>query len=459
MPHATTGRSDVAVSDKATIPEDVLTYLSSATETYLRTLMRSSLSAQVHRTCTSHTRAPPFAIPDPSSAPGSKRSKLTYDDPDTEVAKPLWSHTITSDPAAVINLLSAQNRKAEMKFRMDRMDRIAQDQKLESMARAQREAEMAANGGVLPAVVPANGDVAGHGQGSNGDAVSASPYPAGTSAGPADSPSTPVPETPGTPAPSASAPAAPTPLSATPTFGATTQPNKRRKGGGDKKASASSMSTETQLRMSNAQAARATGLSSKKYSWMSNAPSLSSPLAGKKGKKAKGKEGMDGGDDAEGEGSEAEGSGNGEGSGSGSGGGGLFGSNAVGAGGKAKRRSNLSKSTLSKEITGSSGKKRKVAINKPTRRMVSVVPVPNPSSADSRSDTPGLSGIHGATQGPDGPKVPDDRAICFTDVIFALKRDTSGVDALSVARRVSERRWARDRQVEQARGEDKAGRK
>lgn len=472
------------------IPEDVLTYLSTATETYLRTLIRSSLSASVHRTCTSHTRQPPFAYPSdqpsPSGEPsqkGFKRTKLSYDDSKPD-GKPLWSHTITSDPSAVIAALSKANKQAEQAFRAQRMDRIAREQDERahmpvSMPGYDQAAAGATTGGGING--PAPGAFGGgdkdaseiHRDGS--PAPPGTPGPAGlvtTSGGTSDtgpSPATPAPATPG---PSTSA--APTPSNAAPVFGATPLPSSKKTG--KKYQAKSSMSSETQLRMSNATAARAAGLSAKKYSWMSSAPSLSSPLAGKKGKKAasksklgagKDKDGEQGDEDAEGEaedsaasdteGGQKDGAG-GDGKVNGPAGGATFGGGLFGGStGKVKRKSKLSQSTTG----GVPDKKRKVPINKPTRRLVSIVrdsdsPSSSSTANEGASSSPTTAAFKSAqtsnpaASGADTDKVPDDRAITFADVIFALKRDTSGIDAQGVMRRMNERKWAKERRDEAA---------
>ena len=375
----------------------------------------------------------------------------------------------------MIAALSKANRQAEQAFRVQRMDRIAREQD----QRVHMPAPMPfSTGGANGPGGGANGETQGEGVfGGGSGAVNGdgSPVPPGTpGSGTLDGPSG-VPAATDTSNPSASTPApatpapAPAPLNATPTFGATPIPSSKKTGKKYQKSSAS-LSSETQLRMSNATAARAAGLSSKKYSWMSNAPSLSSPLAGKKGKKGALGKGVKGEDDKGDESGDGEGGSDTEG-GAGKGrdeeGGKMNGASPLGSGvlfggasasSKIKRKSKLSQSTLGTTPE----KKRKVAINKPTRRLVSIVPNPDapatssgggaaatatsPVTSTFSKPAPGTSTAPPA----DANKVPDDRAITFADVIFALKRDTTGIDAQGVVRRMNEKKWARERKEEAA---------
>jgi hypothetical protein len=162
-------------------------------------------------------------------------------------------------------------------------------------------------------------------------------------------------------------------VNATPTFGGVSAKKVNR---GKK---TPTFSPDVQIKMSNATAIRSTGMG-KKYSWMNNAPNISSPLSGrKKGKKGQPEEGDEqGGDLVAGEGDE----------------------------GSKKRK----KSALSNEVGEESGKrqKRRRMPSLPSRRMVPV----------STTGPPGLMGTE--------KMVSDDRCLTVADFVFALERDGAG---------------------------------
>jgi len=195
--------------------EEALHYLALSAESHLRSLLTSTLSAQVHRTTSTHTRPAPVRN-----------------------GKPMWSHTATSDPLALMQAMNAQLKASEQAFRQDRMHRI------------QKEKDVAARTVSIPT---------------------------------SDSIALPAPGTPGTPGPGAFAPpstAAPS-TPAGPVFGGVTP--KPKKSTAKKK----EHSTEAQHKMSNQTAMRQAFGTKKQYSWMQTMPSQPSPLGNKGGKKRK----------------------------------------------------------------------------------------------------------------------------------------------------------------------------
>jgi hypothetical protein len=208
--------------------EDAYLYLALAAETRIRTLLTSSVSAQLHRTTTSH-----FHIP-PASSSG----------------KPMWSHRIIDDPNAVMDALARQNKEAEQTFRASRMDRIARETEIQR-ARDRAEKISAA-------------------------AVGASAAPGGVEDGdlamPSSGPSTPRDK------PTASG------GDATPTFGGVKEKAPGSSGKKTGKKAGRDLSAEVAHKMSNATAMRSAGFKQGKYSWLTSVPSISSPLAGKKKK-------------------------------------------------------------------------------------------------------------------------------------------------------------------------------
>ncbi|ORX36404.1 hypothetical protein BD324DRAFT_651644 [Kockovaella imperatae] len=241
------------------IDEDVLTYLALAAEARLRSLISSAMAAQLHRTTSSHVRAPP-----PSKSTG----------------QPMWSHVAVSDPNAVLEALSKENKEAEQSFRANRMDRIAREAEFQrAKERAERivASEIAAKaGGGGPSNVGEGGGEGEEANGENGEDAeingvaggsgTATPIKASTSTG--NSP---------------------------PVFGAVSErktPSSGRKSG---KKAARDVSAEVAHKLSNATAMRSAGMFSKKqYSWLTSVPPVSSPLAGRKRKDGEG-EGEEGG--------------------------------------------------------------------------------------------------------------------------------------------------------------------
>ena len=236
-----------------TFDEDALTYLALAAESRLRTLLTSSLSAQLHRTTSSHTRLPP----------SSKSS-----------GKPMWSYEAMSDPNAVLDALSRENKEAEQIFRANRMDRIAREAELQK-AKERAERAAAYSTAVDSGPTDPTGDEDGQGEEADGQP--------GTS-----NTSTPV---------KASGSGAGSSGSSTPVFGAVSERKAGSSGRKSGKKAARDVSAEVAHKMSNATAMRSVGIFNKKqYSWLTSMPSVSSPLAGKERKGGKG--GGSGGDSA-----------------------------------------------------------------------------------------------------------------------------------------------------------------
>lgn len=204
-----------------TFDQDALTYLALAAESRLRSVLASTLSAQTHRTTTSHARTPPFT---------------------SSGKKPLWSHSVTSDPNAVLAAVAQANKEATQKYRAAR---VAEKNRLTLNQPFQSQAD--------DSLSDSNNDPS-------------TPMKSGSSG-----PSTPA--------------AASGERSSAPVFGAV----KNKISSGKKKAPppVKDLSADVQLKMSNATAMRSIGMSGRKqYSWMTSAPSISSPLANQ-GKKRK----------------------------------------------------------------------------------------------------------------------------------------------------------------------------
>ncbi|EIW69136.1 hypothetical protein TREMEDRAFT_31230, partial [Tremella mesenterica DSM 1558] len=87
---------------------DAMNFVAVAAESRIRAIIQSSIHAQQHRASTSHLHAPPLS----------------------STGKPLWSHAIRSNPNAVMEALTRQNRDAEQTFRATRMDRLARETEL-----------------------------------------------------------------------------------------------------------------------------------------------------------------------------------------------------------------------------------------------------------------------------------------------------------------------------------------
>ena len=209
-----------------TVDNDALSYLALAAESRLRSLLTASLSAQLHRTTSSHVRAPPLS----------------------KSGKPMWSHSATADPTAVLEALNQANREAEQEFRLSRMDRLARETE---MQRAKERAERAA---------------------AQRDEEDMS-----------DTASQADPGTPSKPSPAAGSGSSP-PASG----GGSSKKSKKPK---SVKQQAKNMSADLQHKMTNATAmSQIGGIGGKKYTWMSSVPLKSSPLAGPKKRKAEGKE-------------------------------------------------------------------------------------------------------------------------------------------------------------------------
>jgi len=333
----------IAAADKSILfDEEALHYLALSAESHLRTLLTSTLSAQIHRTTSTHTRPAPIRN-----------------------GKPMWSHTATSDPLALMQAMNAQLKAGEQAFRQDRMHRI------------QKEKDVAARTISLPI-----------GAGSDGSAPSipGTPGPSGGFApGPSSGSTT-----------SAMAPSTPGPV-----FGATPKPKKST-------AKKKEHSTEAQHKMSNQTAMRQAFGTKKQYSWMQTMPSQPSPLGNKGGKKRKHAlanvdtgAGSGGGGDGDGDGDDGEEGVKREQDPSGQGMPATPGSGAA-----TPNRDGLGRSRANTPAPGGSGSGpmgKRIKLTEPTRRQV-VVSV--------------SAGVE--------KTVSDDRAITIKDALFVLDRDRAG---------------------------------
>jgi hypothetical protein len=325
--HLPSGDTDkVAKDHQVTFDDESLAYLSMAAESRLRDILTSSISAQQHRTTTSYLHPPPIASASGSGS-GSKKEKA------------MWAVSVNSDPNALLEVLNKQAKDAERDFRTSRMTRLAREHEIERIRERQ--------GGGEPAQESNNKTSP------DEDTIPTSATAAAGATSP-DRSNSPLPKA---------------DVNATPTFGGVSAKKTNR----NKKTA--TFSPDVQIKMSNATAMRSTGMG-KKYSWMNNAPNISSPLSGrKKGKKGTQEE------DTE-EGGEL-GEGDGEGS---------------------KKRK---KSGLSNEVGEENGKRQKKRRmpTLPSRRMVPVA-------------TPGPPGLGG-----DEKMVSDDRCLTVADFVFALERE------------------------------------
>lgn len=239
----------VARDNRVEFDEEALSFLALAAESRLRSLLSQALSAQTHRTTSSHARLPPF----------TSKSK-------TKTPRPMWEHHPVSDTNAVLEALSRQNKEAEQAFRANRMDRIARETEIQRAKDAVAKREEIE----VDVPTPISGDMA------VVDGV----------AGPS-TPARPTSASGSTPGGSGGG---------TPVFGALSEKKSTYKKSSKKAATA--VTADVQHKMANATALRAIGgLGKKSYSWLSS-PSVSSPLAGKKRKNTKngdaeGKEGTD----------------------------------------------------------------------------------------------------------------------------------------------------------------------
>ncbi len=271
----------------------------------------------------------------------------------------MWSHRVTSDANAVLDALSRVNKDAEQTFRASRMDRLARETEIQ---KARERAEKAAE---------------------ESDVVE----------------STSGPSTPGV------TKSSPTTVNGAPVFGAVSEKKGTKKAG---KKAARDVSAEVQHKMANATAMSQAGMS-KKYSWLTSVPNVSSPLAGGKKRKA-GKE--DGG----GPGVAVP---DGETSGSGDGDGREKGKQK----GKDKEREQQPPNGVSpdREEEERPAKRSRAAavLSSPTRRMVVVE---RNSKGEER-------------------RVQDDRVVTMMDLLFAMERDGLG-KGMGTADEIVRRVWA-----------------
>ena len=98
------------------IDADATAYLALAAERKVRDIMDDLLAAKAHRVSTAIHRPPPM-----------------------EDGHPMWSHTQTSDPAALLAALARANEESEKQNRKRRMDRLD----LELKEKARRDAGIA----------------------------------------------------------------------------------------------------------------------------------------------------------------------------------------------------------------------------------------------------------------------------------------------------------------------------
>ena len=294
---------------------------------------------------------------------------------------------MNNDPNAVIEVLNRQAKDAEREFRTARMERLAKEYEMDRV----RERQAAINGGD-PSL-----QASGSGSGIGAIAIPLAAHPQ-TDSSEADSPGAHPPSSPdknqsSSPAAgSGSGPGSSPQTNAAPTFGG---PRKVIPGKTVKK-NPKDVSADVQIKMSNATAMRSAGMG-KKYSWMSSAPQISSPLSGNKKKGKKGKSGLSqgggggGGEDADADGEvDAEGEADGDGD--------------VDMSGEKKKR----KSRPTKDGGGpstSTSKRRKKMPTLPPRRMIPT----------GQFDSKGTERL-----------VPDDRALTVYDLVFSMEREKGG---------------------------------
>lgn len=232
-----------ARDNKVTFDDEALSFLAQATESRLRTLLSSTLQAQIHRTTSSHARLPPLTT--------STRSKPP---------RGMWEHEPTSDVNAVLDAINRKNKEAEQTFRASRMDRLARETEVQRAKEKRDEMEI-------------------------------DPSLLGPEGSPDGGPSTPMKQSPAGP----STPHAGGSVPGTPTFGGLSEKKSTYKKSGKKVA----VTADVQHKMANATALRSIGFNKKSYSWLSQ-PAVSSPLAGKKRKADSSKDKDGGGTDDEG---------------------------------------------------------------------------------------------------------------------------------------------------------------
>lgn len=119
-----------------TVDDEAMRYLALAAEVRVRSLLSSSIRAQVHRVTSTHKYPPPMRTAAGGSAP-----------------RPLWSQKITSDPNAVLAALEAQNKeetKAHRKARTEWRARQTEQARAIAAAREREEREREREGGSNP---------------------------------------------------------------------------------------------------------------------------------------------------------------------------------------------------------------------------------------------------------------------------------------------------------------------
>jgi hypothetical protein len=365
-----------AKDHQVSFDEESLAYLSMAAETRLRDILSSSISAQQHRTTSSFLHPPPT-----STGSGSGKDR------------PMWAVSINTDPNALLEAMNKASKEAERDFRTARMDRLAREHEMERIRERAGGGEgsgMSANveiarAGSESGSAHGSGGPNGNGNGNEADANGEAEESAAGSSPPAPSPSGSGPGSGG------GGLSTPKPKSSAPVFGAV-QPRKPAAGSTTKKKNPKDVSSDVQIKMSNMTAMRSAG-TGKKYSWLNSAPSISSPLSGrKKGKKGTGA-GAEGGEEGEGDGMLLAPNGN----------------------GKKRKKSKLAMDDgngLDAEGEGdgeaSKRQKRRKMPTLPSRRMV-----PVPTTSDGRPEEK-------------EKLVPDDRCLTLPDVVFAMERDGAG---------------------------------
>ena len=376
-----------AKNHRTTIDDEALAYLSKAAETRLREMLSSAVSVQQHRTTTSYLHPPPRPSGSTSkSAPGSSSSK----------SKPMWEVSVNNDPNAVIDVLNRQAKDAEREFRTSRMERLAKEYEMDRV----RERQAALNGG--DSSLQASGSGSGNGLAASNASGSSPIYPQPDID--VDSPGGHPPSSPDKHQNSASSPSGSTSAAtsnAPPTFGGPRKviPSKTTK------KNPKDVTTDVQIKMSNATAMRSAGMG-KKYSWMSSAPQISSPLSGNKKKGKKGKSGLGTGGSGNGEVKEGEGEGDADGDGD------------ADADADGEVDAEVEKEDV--EMVTESTKKRK---SKPNHKAAA-------AGAKRRKKMPSLPPRRMIPTGhfEKGMEklVPDDRALTVFDLVFSMEREKGG---------------------------------
>lgn len=401
-------------------------YLSLGAEQRIRGLLAAALSAQLHRTSTTHLHAPPISKPSKGSASAASGT-----------GKPLWSHRITNDVNSVMDLLNKSSGEAEREFRINRMSRLAREQEEDRMERQERARLGLDGGGQTQDASGAGGAPAASGDGPAG--------PASDDASSSAGPSTPKPDRP------SFAPRSSTAPDGTPIFGAVKEREKSTPGASTPTSSSKKRkkdafnSADVAIRSTNATALALSGMK-KKYAWMGSQVHVSSPLAGKKAKKA--------GKDMLGEGDVAEaGAADADGDVEMSGGSGAGAAPGTPVPSKTSKKSRLRESMIAGEAStdtplrpsSKNAGRSKVKLSAPSRRTVIVDRGGSSTGGGGPGQRPpgGPPGRPGTPQNEGGERrVRDDEALTMVDVVFALEKDALGM-GMGTAAEIVKRVWNR----------------